>query len=112
MWHDPGGLLIRILMHEKMFDAAWAAVRKQGAFPVLKNELAKASEATHPREAIGVYTERVEQLASTGGASGYEEAAKLVARMATLRGRTEQVTYVLELKVRFGRRRNFVKLLD
>ena len=31
--------------------------------------------------------------------------------MATLRGRGEQVAYVLSLKVRFGRRRNFMKLL-
>jgi uncharacterized Zn finger protein len=41
----------------------------------------------------------------------YAEAAKLVARMATLRPKAEQVTYVLALKERFGRRRNFMKLL-
>ena len=75
----------------------------------LKEELAGASDATHPAEALEVYTSRVEHLVSSGG--GYEEAAKLVARMATLRGRGEQVAYVLSLKVRFGRRRNFMKLL-
>jgi uncharacterized Zn finger protein len=110
-WHDLGQLLIRIWMHEKMFDAAWAAVRKLGASIALKDELAKASESTYPREAVEVYAEQVEQFARAGSASAYAEAAKLVARMARLRGRTEQVTYVLELKVRHGRKRNFMKLL-
>ncbi|SHG97343.1 SWIM zinc finger family protein [Bradyrhizobium erythrophlei] len=110
-WHDHGQLLIRIWLHEKMFDAAWAAVGRHGASAGLKDELAKASESTYPREAVEVYTERVEQFAMAGSASAYAEAAKLVARMATLRGRTEQATYVLELKVRHGRKRNFMKLL-
>jgi uncharacterized Zn finger protein len=109
-WHNPADLLIRICMHEKMFDAAWAAVRKYGASVALKEKLAGESEATHPGEALEVYAERVEHLVSSG--SGYEEAAKLVARMATLRGKGEQVAYVLSLKVRFGRRRNFMKLLE
>ena len=65
----------------------------------------------HPREAVEVYAEQVERLAVAGSASAYAEAAKLVARMAKLRSRTEQVTYVLELKVRHGRKRNFMKLL-
>ena len=45
-----------------MFDAAWAVVRKHGLSPVLKDELARASEATHPREALEVYAERVVRL--------------------------------------------------
>jgi tetratricopeptide (TPR) repeat protein len=110
-WHNPADLLIRVWIHEKMFDAAWAVVRKHGASTALKEALARDSEATRPSEAIEVYAERVDQLANAGGASAYAEAAKLVARMATLRGKAEQVAYVLALKERFGRRRNFVKLL-
>ncbi len=41
----------------------------------------------------------------------YEEAAQLVARTATLRDKTGQAAYVEELKARFGRKRNFMKLL-
>ena len=99
-------------MQEKMFDAAWAVVRKHGASMALKQELAGASEATQPNEALEVYVQRVDQLANAGGASAYAEAAKLVARMAKLRSRGEHVAYVLELKQRFGRRRNFMKLLE
>ncbi len=110
-WHYPADLLIRILMHEKMFDAAWAAVRKHGASMGVKEALARASEATHPREALAAYAERVDQLADAGGNPAYAEAAKLIARMAALRSAAEQKAYVTALKARFGRKRNFMKLL-
>jgi tetratricopeptide (TPR) repeat protein len=108
-WHDPAFLLIQIYIQEKMFDAAWAVVRKHPASISLAEQLAQASEATHPREALEVYTTSVERLVNSG--SGYEEAVKLIARMAKLRDSKEQVTYVLELKLRHGRKRNFMKLL-
>ena len=99
-------------MREKMFDAAWAVVREHGAPMALKEELAGDSEATHPSEVLEVYAQRVDELADAGGASAYAKAAELVARMAKLRNRGEHVAYVLALKERFGRRRNFMKLLE
>jgi uncharacterized Zn finger protein len=111
-WHNPSDLLIRIWVREKMFDAAWAVVRKHGASMALKEELAGDSEATHPSEALEVYAQRVDEFANAGGASAYATAAKLVARMAKLRSRGEHVAYVLALKERFGRRRNLMKLLE
>ncbi len=110
-WHNPSDLVIQIWMHDRMFDAAWTAVRKHGASLPLKEELARASEATQPKEAIEVYAQRVDQLASVGGASAYADAAKLVARMAKLRSGAEHAAYVMTLKERFGRKRNFMKLL-
>ena len=41
----------------------------------------------------------------------YEEAAGLIARMGRLRRAAEQTAYVATLKERFGRKRNFTKLL-
>jgi uncharacterized Zn finger protein len=73
--------------------------------------LAQASEETQPREALAVYVERVEQLAEAGGSPAYAEAAKLIGRIAALRRAAEQAVYVAALKVRFGRKRNFMKLL-
>jgi len=110
-WHNPADLLIRVLMHEKMFDAAWAAVRRYGASMGVKEALARTSKATHPREVVDVYAERVDQLANAGGDQAYAEAAKLIARMATLRSAAEQTAYVAALKERFGRKRNLMKLL-
>lgn len=110
-WQNPADLLIRIWIHEKMFDAAWAAVGKRESSLGAKAELAKASEATHPREALEVYAERVVGFVNTGGNSAYAEAAQLIAHMAALRSKKEQADYVLTLKARFERKRNFIKLL-
>jgi tetratricopeptide (TPR) repeat protein len=110
-WHHPADLFVRILMQEKMFDRAWAAVRRHGATLALKQTLARASEATHPQEALAVYAERVEQLANTGGNRAYEEAVELIARTAKLRSPAEQKAYVTALKARFGRKRNFMRLM-
>ncbi|HEV2365976.1 MAG TPA: SWIM zinc finger family protein [Caulobacteraceae bacterium] len=104
-------LLVAILANDRAFDAAWTTVREHGASTAAKEALARASERTHPREAIEVYAERIDRLAERGGNSSYEEAVKLLDRMAALRSSAEQAAHVEALKVRFGRKRNFVKLL-
>lgn len=111
MFGHPSSLLIDVLMYEKSFDAAWAVVRKHGASPYTVDDLAQKSEKTHPREALAVYAKRVEQRANTGGNPAYEQAAKLIRRMASLQTAVEQAAYVAGLKQRFERKRNFVKLL-
>jgi hypothetical protein len=110
-WQYPADLLISVLMREKRFDDAWTAVRKHGAQRGVKEALARATEATHPRAALEVYAGRIEELANMGGNPAYAEAATLIARMAALRDNAEQSAYVADLKVRHGRKRNFMKLL-
>ncbi|MGH6934081.1 MAG: SWIM zinc finger family protein [Dongiaceae bacterium] len=104
-------LLMRVLMHEKLFDAAWAAARKHETSMDVKEALARASEASHPDKALEAYAERVDQLAGLGDKRTYAQAAALVRRMADLRGPTKQGAYVTALKARFARKRNFMKLL-
>jgi len=110
-WDQPADLLIRILAQEKMYDAAWAAVRGHGSSIGVREELAQASEATHPREAVDAYAARVERLAKSGDNPAYAEVAKLIARLGTLQSAAEQTAYVADIKVRFGRKRNLIKLL-
>ncbi|WP_246093740.1 MULTISPECIES: SWIM zinc finger family protein [Mesorhizobium] len=110
-WHYPADLLISILIEEMQFDLAWANTREHGASEGLKEKLAQASEATHPREALKIYAERVNQLAQFGGNNAYAEAAVLIGRMAGLRGASEHAAYLADVKARFARRRNFMKLL-
>jgi hypothetical protein len=98
-------------MHEKQFDMAWAMTRKHRVTRTVKESLARESEADHPCEALEVYALRVDELAKEGGNRAYDEAAGFVARMGRLRAPAEQAAYVATLKERFGRRRNFVKLL-
>jgi uncharacterized Zn finger protein len=107
----PADLAVKILMHEKRFDMAWMMTRKHRVSLAVKERLARESEADHPREALEVYARRVDELANAGGNRAYEEAAGLIARMGALRAGAEQAAYVATLKERFGRRRNFVKLL-
>lgn len=71
-------------------------------------DLAKASERFHPREALAAYAENVEELANRGL---YEEAFKLIKRMAKLQDAAEHASYVSTLKMRHKRKRNFMKLL-
>ena len=107
----PADLGVKILIHEKRFDMAWAMTRNHRVSRAVKESLARESEADHPREALDVYAERVDELANEGGNRAYEEAAGFVVRMGRLRAPAEQTAYVATLKERFGRRRNFVKLL-
>lgn len=106
-----GGLLVEIHMHEKNFDAAWVAAGRHRASPDVRLRLARASEATHPAEASATYARRIDELADAGGNAAYAEAAKLVADMARLQDRAKHVTYLLGLKQRYRRKRNFMKLL-
>jgi uncharacterized Zn finger protein len=110
-WYSPADLLVSIMIEEKLFEDGWGIVRNRGASRYVKEALAAASEATHAREALAVYAERVEEFARTGGNPAYEEAAALVARIATLQGAAEQAAYVAALKERHGRKRNLMKLL-
>jgi tetratricopeptide (TPR) repeat protein len=107
-WHNPVDLLIEVLQRERRHEVAWIAAREHRASLHVKLSLARASEATHPEEAIGVYAERVEALV---GAAGYSEAVEIIARMARLRPAAAQAAYVADLKERHRRKRNLMKLL-
>ncbi len=105
-------VLIELLIEEKLFDAAWAALRThQQAGRHLAGFLAEASEKTHPNEALAVYAGQVEFHVGVGGNPSYETACRLIARMARLRDAGSQAAYLLALKERHQRKRNFIKLL-
>ena len=110
-WYTTADLLVSILIEEKTFDAAWVVTRKDEVSFGAKVALADASRTRHPREALEVYAERVNQFVNTGGNHAYGEAAKLIARMATLQSEAEQAAYVATLKERHRQKRNFMKLL-
>ena len=84
---------------------------EHGASTGLRESLAKASETTHSRDALKVYAERVEELVGAGGNYNYQEACGLITRMGALRGASQQTAHVADLKMRFRRKRNFMKLL-
>ncbi len=109
---DPWGactkLVVEVLMQEKRFDAAWSIVRKREVSEHVKQRLVAATDVEFPREALEFYRAQVERFAN---ASAYSEAVKVIARMAKLRSAGEQAAFVANLKLRHGRKRNFMKLL-
>ena len=107
----PADLFIRILMRESMLDAAWSVVEKHGASASLQESLARVSEATHPHQALRVYVDRIDRLVEGGGDDAYAKAAGLITRAAALQGAEAHTRYVLSIRQRFGRKRNFMKLL-
>jgi tetratricopeptide (TPR) repeat protein len=101
-------LLVRLLIKEKMLDAAWSALERHGGGAELQQALADASKASHPGKALVVYAKLIEEHAQFGR---YEEAVRLVKRMAGLRPAAEQAAFLADLKERHRRKRNFMKLL-
>lgn len=109
---QTAAILIEILIEEKMFDAAWAALRDDGrAGRHLEGALAEASEKTHPNEALAVYAGQVEFHVGVGGNPSYETACRLITHMAGLRDAASQAAYIAALKERHRLKRNFMKLL-
>jgi len=111
LWGYPADLLVRVLVHEKMFDEAWAAVQRHGASEDVRKTLVEKTEATRPRDAIAFYAARIERLAQSGIGDSYEQAAKLIKRLSKLHDPAEHAGYLAEIKERYRRRRNFMKLL-
>lgn len=110
-FYGIGDLVVRILIHEKRFADAWAEAEPGKVSPPVLEALARASEGTFPRQAIEVYVGRIASLVELGGNPGYAEAAALLSHLATLRPAAEQEAHLAELKLRFARKRNFMKLL-
>ena len=107
-WDGSRNLLVEALLHEKLFEAAWSVARKFEISLNLKERLIKVTETEYRADALAFYAVRIEQLAS---ASAYEDAMKLIRRMAKLQGSSEHAAFVSELKERHRRKRNFMKLL-
>ena len=110
-WHNPADLFVNILIDCKAHDAAWTILRKRKVSMNVKMALARASEASHPRQSADVYVVHIEELVNLGGNGGYAGAAALAAHLASLRGAAEQAAYMADLKLRHARKRNFMKLL-
>ena len=102
-------------MAEGLLSDAWITVNGHGCSEFLLEELAEASERSHPAEALKVYADRVERRVRLGGQANYEYACGLIGRMRLVRqdiGETAQhAAYLDDLKSRHKAKRNFMKLL-
>jgi tetratricopeptide (TPR) repeat protein len=105
-------LLIALLLREEMFDEAWNVARTHSASPQLLGELARATELSHPQEALDFYASHIEELAGTGGADAYKKLALLLERMAHLQGPTRHASYLADFKSRYAPKRSLMRHLS
>src|SRR6266404_3007495 len=112
---SPAEIFVRMAMAEGLLTDAWMVVNDHGCNEYLLEELAEASEQSHPVEALKVYGDRVERRVRLGGPVNYEHACQIVGRMRILReglGETAQhAAYLDDLRNRHKAKRNFMKLL-
>jgi uncharacterized Zn finger protein len=114
-WWSPAEILVRLAMAEGLLIDAWMVVNAHRCSEKLLEELAEASEQSHPAEALKAYTDRVERMIGFGGQGNYEYACNIIKRMRLLRealGETRQhAAYLDDLRSRHKAKRNFMKLL-
>lgn len=115
-WPSPTALLIQLAMMEGLLTEAWVFVNEHGCHhDALLEQLAEASEHSHPAEALKVYANRVERMLRLGGQSNYQSACDTIGRMRRIRegvGEMPQHTaYLGDLVNRHRAKRNFMKLL-
>jgi uncharacterized Zn finger protein len=84
---EENSLLTRIYVLENDIDAALKTLPQVRYGGNLSIEVAKAAETTHPREAIGLYQQKVTQLIGARGRGNYAEAAKYLHRVKNLYGK-------------------------
>jgi len=114
-WSSPAELFVQMAMAEGLLTEAWMVVNDRGCNEYLLEQLAEASEQSHPAEALKVYADGVERRVRVGGPVNYERACQIVGRMRVLReglGETAQhAAYLDDLRNRHKAKRNFMKLL-
>lgn len=112
----PAQALVQILLHEGDVDAAWDTATEFGCDDRLWLTLARAREASHPLDAIGVYEREVFTQIDRKKNDAYRSAVELLARIQRLgdaAGRPERFSDLLERVRREHRaKRNLKALLD
>jgi hypothetical protein len=115
-FQNDDDLVVSILSSERRLDEAWAFAAAAKCTVYCLEELAQASEKSHPRQALQVHQRRVTRLVQTGGNQNYAEAQRLIKRMRIIAeqgGEADgQATFESDLLAKHHAKRNFVKLMS
>jgi uncharacterized Zn finger protein len=109
-------LVVSILSSERRLDEAWAFATSAKCTVYCLEELAQASEKSHPRQALEIHQRRVTRLVQTGGNQSSEEAQRLIKRMRIIAeqgGEADgQAAFESDLLAKHHAKRNFIKLMS
>jgi hypothetical protein len=115
-FQNDDDLVVSILSSERRLDEAWAFATSAKCTVYCLEELAQASEKSHPRQALQVHQRRVTMLVQTGGNHSYAEAHRLIKRMRIIArqgGEADgQATFESDLLAKHHAKRNFIKLMS
>lgn len=115
-FQNDDDLVVSILSSERRLDEAWAFAASAKCTAYCVEELAQASERSHPRQALEVHQRRVIRLVQTGGNHNYAEAQRLIKRMRIIAergGETDgQAAFESDLLAKHHAKRNFIKLMS
>lgn len=115
-FQNDDDLVISILSSERRLDEAWALAAVAKCTVYCLEELAQASEKSHPRQALDVHQRRVTRLVQAGGNLNYTEAQRLIKRMRIIAeqgGEADgQAAFESDLLAKHHAKRNFIKLMS
>ena len=108
-------MLVEIFIWEKDIEAAWHEAQTGGCGEHLWMQLAKLREKDHPADAIAVYEARIEPIINRTNNNAYREAIGLIRKIDKLMKQIGQGNefqeYVLSLRTKYKRKRNFIAML-
>lgn len=107
---------VEIALWEEDADAAWNALN-QGECPQnLHIQVARAVEEKRPNDALSIYLPMISSLVTQTNNRAYEQAIALIERVQIVmrqQGKHNQfLAYMVEWKLNFKRKINFIKMLD
>jgi hypothetical protein len=105
-------LQIGILMEAARLAEAWAITREVEVGDTLLLRLADASARHLPDQAARVYSAVLERRIGETSRGGYEDACRLLVRLAALQPRADHAAYVGALRVRHRMKRSLLPMLD
>ncbi|MBA1331189.1 hypothetical protein QQ73_08500, partial [Candidatus Endoriftia persephone str. Guaymas] len=108
--------LVEIFLWEKEIEAAWQEAVEGGCSEELWLRLAGLREKEHPRDAVAIYQKLIGPIVERTNNDAYAEAAALLSRVEKLMGRlgdkAEFRHNLLQIREKYKRKRNFMKLLE
>jgi uncharacterized Zn finger protein len=107
---------VQIALWEDDLEAAHAAIQQGFCEQNLLITAAEKFSSTRPQDAINIYQRIVSSLIGKTKSSAYEEAIKLLRKIATLMTASNQhqalIEYLNALRIQHKAKRNFIVLLD
>ena len=109
-------MLVEIFIWERDIEAAWREAQTGGCNEYFWMELARLREKEHPADAVEVYRTQVEPIVQRTNNQAYRETIRLIKKVGGVMKRLGQdkefAEYVSSLRIKYGAKRNFIKLLN